>query len=93
MIANFIGSVVEYFDMSEKDIIMFAFFGVLLAIMFLTWALEDAAKWIKRNYHYHIVEVEYIQKICLAPILSLVLMANGCDAEERKSRVSNFIYG
>ena len=83
---------VEYFNMSEKDIVMWLFIGGLLVCMFVSWAVEDARKWYKRNKRYHQINLEFLSKLLLAPVLSLVLIANGVKPEARKKRVARFIY-
>lgn len=84
--------VVSMMDMSEKDIICLLFFGSVFSLLFIAMGIESAVKWYKRNRRYHFTEFEYIRRVAVAPVLSLILRANNIDPEERKRRVAQFIY-
>lgn len=91
-ILEFLDKVVVFFNMSEKDIVMWAFLGCCLIAMFITWAVEDTVAFVKAHEGDYSLEVEYVKRIILAPILSLILRANGVSPGKRKKRVASFIY-
>lgn len=83
---------IECFNFSEKDLVMFLFFGSLFLIMLIMWAIEDSVKWYKENREAVVINAEFMAKIMLLPILSLRLRIAGVSDTARKRKINIFLY-
>lgn len=88
----YLNNFLDSFNVSEKDIVMFLFLGAIVASMLLTWLIEEAVKWYKRNRRYLTIDAEFIVKVLLVPVLSLILVGKGFDPAVRRKRVNEFLY-
>ncbi len=82
----------ELFDLYDKDLIALLFFGAIFIAMLVCWVVEDGLKWYRLNKDKIEVDVSYVAKVALIPLLSLILWVQGADRDFRAKQISKFLY-
>lgn len=92
MVWRIVNFIVEYFDMSEKDMIMVLFFGTLFLVMLTLRTFEIIINYYKKNEDALIVDAEFIIKVALTPFISLALLLGGKKKNTIKKVIARFLY-
>ena len=92
MVWNWINETVEFFEMSEKDIIAFLFFGMLFLVLLGIWAIETMIRFYIKNEEKIIIDSKYTVKVMLIPFISLALLLGGKKKERRNKIIARFLY-
>ena len=81
----------DYFNVGEKDIVMFLFFAAIMAAVIIYSVLEYIVKKVKASESLHI-DMEYTVKVLLIPGLCMLLLMKGLSTAARKKAVNAFLY-
>lgn len=92
MVWNAIKGAINFFEMSEKDIVAFLFFGMLFLVLFGIWAVETMIRFYIKNEEKIIIDSEYTVKVILIPFISLALFLGGKKKEQRRRCIARFLY-
>ena len=81
----------DYFNIGERDIVMFLFFAAVLAAIVIYTAVSSVVEKVRANDSLK-VDAEYVFKVMLIPLLCMVLLWRGLSVEARRKAVKSFLY-
>ena len=82
----------EYFDIGEKDIIMFIFFAGVFLSIFIWHMIEVVCQWYKQNRTNIMIDGGYLLKIVILPFFILRLRIKGVPKKFCRKAINDFLY-